>query len=627
MFYDDEGDDDDDDDNNNQHQKHQEQTIFKERVDCNLYTSYVANFLSNAQVDSLTFEQKSTLDRVKEENTFLFAIQNVTRRHKMEYLPQHKFYVKLMDIIRRDRTGSEQPLDDSNCVREAVKILRNLFEERPNVIWNSRKNEIITNINAWTPLDSKKRKELDSTDVAQTTPRSRTMSRIYNNIDNNNTTNNNSSIGATASMGYQYSGGGNNLFVSTHHQNVGPEAEWKSFESLLVESLNAPETIMNNKRSSRQSTRKNVEKNRGEGEDNEKKKNEVRIPCSYDQCLGPTLLFGHVAYILEYDLNVRRAFALSEQQNDKQKKNSLTRHEKIIDVLKASLLYRLFFPENKVDVDECINNLNKAIMRGCCKDDADLEKLMASESFSSKKDEKRTIDEDARFKRLDASTKELARSAAIILNALLSIIWDLKELGKESSSISSVGLNRSNKSSLIDKVEDTIFQMMKKTVITEANKKAHGGDKFTINYLRSIGPERVHLELFRRIFVNDINKEYAPKLFSEENFPAFGKRERNELSEDIALLFSGSTKDIRHIGIAKKSLRNELSNLGHLFSILVKNRDYDHVESESGGDDDDTFKHAQVSLEFELKKKKVQSEDDERAVFMAGLVNKLLKKQ
>ena len=191
-------------------------------------------------------------------------------------------------------------------------------------------------------------------------------------------------------------------------------------------------------------------------------------------------------------MNVRRAFALSEQQNDKQKKNSLTRHEKIIDVLKASLLYRLFFPENKVDVDECINNLNKAIMRGCCKDDADLEKLMASESFSSKKDEKRTIDEDARFKRLDASTKELARSAAIILNALLSIIWDLKELGKESSSISSVGLNRSNKSSLIDKVEDTIFQMMKKTVITEANKKAHGGDKFTINYLRSFGPEQAH---------------------------------------------------------------------------------------------------------------------------------------
>ena len=79
-------------------------------------------------------------------------------------------------------------------------------------------------------------------------------------------------------------------------------------------------------------------------------------------------------------------------------------------------------------------------------------------------------------------------------------------------------------------------------------------------------------------------------------------------------MLSGSTKDIRHIGIANKGLRNELSNLGHLFSILVKNRDYDHVESEFSGDDasddDGVFKHAQVSLEFELKRRKVQSEDD-----------------
>ena len=176
-----------------------------------------------------------------------------------------------------------------------------------------------------------------------------------------------------------------------------------------------------------------------------------------------------------------------------------------------------------------------------------------------------------------------------------------------------VGSNRSNKSLSIDKDKDAIFQMMKTTVTTEAD-TVHGGDEFTINYLRSIGSERVHLELFRRIFVNDINKEYAPKLFSEENFPAFGKRERIELSEDIALLFSGSMKDIRHIGIANKGLRNELSNLGHLFSILVKNRDYDHVESEFSGDDasddDGVFKHAQVSLEFELKRRKVQSEGD-----------------
>jgi len=44
----------------------------------------------------------------------------------------------------------------------------------------------------------------------------------------------------------------------------------------------------------------------------------------------------------------------------------------------------------------------------------------------------------------------------------------------------------------------------------------------------------------------------------------------------------------------------------------VENRDHNYVESEAGGDDasDGVFKHAQVSLEFELKRRKVQSEDD-----------------
>ena len=46
----------------------------------------------------------------------------------------------------------------------------------------------------------------------------------------------------------------------------------------------------------------------------------------------------------------------------------------------------------------------------------------------------------------------------------------------------------------------------------------------------------------------------------------------------------------------------------------MKNCDYDYFESESGGDDasdnDGIFKHAQVSLEVELKRRKVQSEDD-----------------
>ena len=44
----------------------------------------------------------------------------------------------------------------------------------------------------------------------------------------------------------------------------------------------------------------------------------------------------------------------------------------------------------------------------------------------------------------------------------------------------------------------------------------------------------------------------------------------------------------------------------------MESRDHNYVESEAGGDDasDDVFKHAQVSLEFELKRRKVQSEDD-----------------
>ena len=46
----------------------------------------------------------------------------------------------------------------------------------------------------------------------------------------------------------------------------------------------------------------------------------------------------------------------------------------------------------------------------------------------------------------------------------------------------------------------------------------------------------------------------------------------------------------------------------------MNNRDYDYVESESGGDDasddDGDFKHAQLSLEFEHKRRNVQSEDD-----------------
>ena len=39
----------------------------------------------------------------------------------------------------------------------------------------------------------------------------------------------------------------------------------------------------------------------------------------------------------------------------------------------------------------------------------------------------------------------------------------------------------------------------------------------------------------------------------------------------------------------------------------MQNRDYNYVESESSGDDvrDGVFKHAQVSLEFELKRRKV----------------------
>ena len=137
-------------------------SVTKESEDVNVYSSYVANFLSNASWNVHSFEQKSSSEKLKAELNFLFSFSHVARRHKMREVPQHKFYVWLLDIIRRDRSGSEQPLDDMNCIRQAVNIMRDLFDVAPNIIWNSRKKELTTNIHAWTPLDSEERRANDS---------------------------------------------------------------------------------------------------------------------------------------------------------------------------------------------------------------------------------------------------------------------------------------------------------------------------------------------------------------------------------------------------------------------------------------------------------------------------------
>ena len=218
-------------------------SVGKKSEDIDVYSSFVTNFLSNACWD-VQFDEKNSREKLKAETSFLFALSNVARRHKMREVPHHKIYVWLLDIIRRDRSGSEQPLDDMNCIRKAVQILRDLFDANPNITWNSRKRELTTNIHAWTPLDSEERQGRDSANASLMSPRGKTSTTV-------------GSLGASRGIADNEDQGqfkNTSFFVSTHHRRTGPREDWKSFVSLVEESMYTPEQIEKINRSSRSTT-------------------------------------------------------------------------------------------------------------------------------------------------------------------------------------------------------------------------------------------------------------------------------------------------------------------------------------------------------------------------------------
>ena len=574
----------------------------------NTYSSFVASFLSNARWDVHSFDQKSSSEKVKAETSFLFAFSNVARRHKMHDVPQHRFYVWLLDIIRRDRSESEQPLDDVNCIRHAVKILRDLFDESPNIAWNSRKKELTTNIDAWTPLDSEKRQAKDSSaNASMLSPRSKTATMGGGGGGD--------SFGAPRGLGGAREKGRDErgslknatFFVSTHHRNTGPKADWNSFVSLVEESMYTPEQIEKMNRSSRSATASRKSR-RGNNKDDEKEEDEdeVKTPRSYDQCFGSTLLLGHVAYVLEYDLTVRKAYAITEHN----KKNSRKSLEHIFDIFKDSLVYRLFSIEKeKSEIAEVLKKLANAVMRGCVEDEDALDKLSGGMK-------KTTPDELARFKRLDASPKELAKSAASIMNTLLASVWALKEANvalssfkssQQGESLSPLGASVSARGSksLLDSIEENVFEAIKNVVLVEAN-KSYGGCKFASNYLRSLGSDDVKLEMFRRIMSDNLDSRIWN---ARGNFPAFSKSDKIDSTEDVGTLLSENYKQ------AKDAVKDKSFNIANLMSTSLK------VAIENKSNKKQKLIAAREKLEQQINISSTKSKEDEsRANFVAGVI-------
>ena len=544
-------------------------SVAKESEDANVYSSYVANFLSNASWNVHSFEQKSSSEKLKAELNFLFSFSHVARRHKMREVPQHKFYVWLLDIIRRDRSGSEQPLDDMNCIRQAVNIMRDLFDVAPNIIWNSRKKELTTNIHAWTPLDSEERRANDSMNASLMSPKDKTF-------------NLGGSVGASRGIGgfrdteERETLKNATFFVSTHHRNTGPREDWKSFVSLIQESMYTPEQIEKMNRSSRAATalRKSRRGDEKEKEQNEKEEEEeeeeAKTTCSYDQCFGSTLLLGHVAYVLEYDLTVRKAYAITER-----KKNTRKALENVFDIFKHSLVYRLFSIE--ADQTDVLRKLAHAVMRGCVEDEDSLEKLLGGGA------KKTTPEELARFKRLDASTKELSKSAASIMNTLLSSVWDLKEANialskfalsqqrESSASLSPLGASVTARKSVFDRMEDNVFDAIKDVVLVEANKKNYGGYKFATNYLRSLGSDDIKLEMFRRCMMESVDTSRIGTNIARDKFPAFSKDDKVELVDELGTLLCENYKQTR--GAVKDKLFNLVNLVSSSSKVLLENND------------------------------------------------------
>jgi hypothetical protein len=510
-------------------------SVGKKSEDIDVYSSFVTNFLSNACWDVHSFDQKSSREKLKAEASFLFALSNVARRHKMREVPHHKIYVWLLDIIRRDRSGSEQPLDDMNCIRNAVQILKDLFDANPNITWNSRKRELTTNIHAWTPLDSEERQGRDSANASLISPRGKTSTTV-------------GSLGASLGIDDNEDKGqlkNTTFFVSTHHRRTGPREDWNSFVSLIDESMYTPEQIEKMNRSSRAATALRKSR-RGGGKDKEKneedeEEEEAKVPCSYDQSFGATLLLGHVAHILQHDMVVRKAYATTER-----KKNSRESLENVVNIFKESLVCRLFSIE-KNDAKqqaEVFKKLAQCVTRGCVEDECKLEKLLKSKTS--------TPEDLARFKRLDASTKELSKSAASIMSTFLSSLWALKEANsalqkkrqeerESSASLSPIGSFVSARGqTFLDKVEVEAFNTIKDVVLTfltDSNKKNYGGCKFASNYLRTLGNnESVVLEVFRQLVLERVDTSRMG--FTSFVKPAFSKSENVELAEDFGTLIA-----------------------------------------------------------------------------------------
>jgi hypothetical protein len=584
-------------------------SVAKESEDVNVYSSYVANFLSNASWNVHSFEQKSSSEKLKAELNFLFSFSHVARRHKMREVPQHKFYVWLLDIIRRDRSGSEQPLDDMNCIRQAVNIMRDLFDVAPNIIWNSRKKELTTNIHAWTPLDSEERRANDSMNASLMSPRDKTF-------------NLGGSVGASRGIGgfrdteERETLKNATFFVSTHHRNTGPREDWKSFVSLIEESMYTPEQIEKMNRSSRAATalrksRRGDEKEKDkEQNEKEEEEEEAKTTCSYDQCFGSTLLLGHVAYVLEYDLTVRKAYAITER-----KKNTRKALENVFDIFKHSLVYRLFSIE--ADQTDVLRKLAHAVMRGCVEDEDSLEKLIGGGA------KKTTPEELARFKRIDASTKELSKSAASIMNTLLSSVWDLKEANialskfalsqqrESSASLSPLGASVTARKSVFDRMEDNVFDAIKDVVLVEANKNKYGGYKFAANYLRSLGSDEVKLEMFRRCMMEKVDTSRIGTNIARDKFPAFSKDDKVELVDELGTLLCENYKETR--GAVKDKLFNLVNLVSSSSKVLLENND------------DSRKKQKLVAAHVELEKQismgsTTSKEAESRANFVSSVV-------
>ena len=107
--------------------------------------------------------------------------------------------------------------------------------------------------------------------------------------------------------------------------------------------------------------------------------------------------------------------------------------------------------------------------RGCVEDECKLEKLLKSKIS--------TPEDLARFKRLDASTKELSKSAASIMSTFLSSLWALKEANsallkkrqedrESSASLSPIGSFVSARQTFLDKLEVEAFNTIKDVVLT-----------------------------------------------------------------------------------------------------------------------------------------------------------------